>query len=168
MPPPVEGAPQHAALQGTTDLQQPQLQSTSSSFQQAGSEANSISPVAAPLPRQRSLRHPKSPRSPAAQRRANARAKPDAAGAQSIRRLGAEPMGRTDSMSRHSASLPAAPPDGGEGPKLRNRPPFGSSPRPSENGDAHSTMLDSSPMQQELQPDITSAAIHKSLNSAIR
>ena len=167
MPPPAESAPQHAALQSVAGSEQ-QQQPASSSSQQAGPEADSISPVAAPLPPQRSLRHPRSPRSPAAQRRASARARPDAAGAQGIRRLGAEPMGVTDSVSRHSASLPAAQPDGGGGAELGTRHPIGGSLKHIENGDAHSTVHDSSDMQQGLQPDSIGAAIHKSSDSAIR
>ena len=167
MPPPVESAPQHAASHSTAGSEQ-QQQAASSSSQQAGSKVGSISPVAAPLPPQRSLRHPKSPRSPAAQRRANARAKPDAAGVQGIRRLGAEPMGGMDSARRHSASLPAAQPDGGEGAKPSIRHQIGGSLKHNENGDVHSTVLDNFGMQQGLQPDSISAALHKSSDSAIR
>ena len=68
-------------------------------------------------------------------------------------------MGGTDSVRRHSASLPAAQSDGGED---------GGSRKPVENGNRHSTVLDTSHMQHELQPDSISGATYKSSNSAIR
>ncbi len=73
-------------------------QSVSVPANSAPSEPNGHAQAPAVSPRQRSLRHPRSPRSPAAQRRANARSKPDTAERLSIRRLGAEPIAKRASI----------------------------------------------------------------------
>ena len=81
-------------------------QSASASAHSAPTEPSDHGTTPVASPRQRSLRHPRSPRSPAAQRRAHARSKPEAAERQqSIRRLGAEPIGKKPSMDS-AASLP--------------------------------------------------------------
>ncbi len=95
--------PEHEASQSTS---QPRAEeSVSEASQQASAEAiaNSLGNVSSS--KHRSLRNPKSPRSPAALRRANSRSKPDGSGTQGIRRLGAEPIGKKPSMES-TASLP--------------------------------------------------------------
>ena len=93
-------APEQGAFASTS---QPQAeQSGSAAAHSEPAEPNGHAQAPAVSPRQRSLRHPRSPRSPAAQRRANARSKPDAAERPSIRRLGAEPIAKrasTDSAA---------------------------------------------------------------------
>ena len=93
--------------EGSASTSQPQ--STSEQSARAAAHLATTEPSgsgAAPVasPRQRSLRNPRSPRSPAAQRRASARSKPDGAEKQSIRRLGAEPA------EKKASTDSAAPP----------------------------------------------------------
>ena len=92
--------------EGFASSSQPQSeQSASASAHPVPIEPHDHGTAPAASPRQRSLRHPRSPRSPAAQRRANARSKPDTAEKLSIRRLGAEPIGKKASTDS-AASLP--------------------------------------------------------------
>jgi len=96
-------APEHEVSQSTS---QPQAgENVSEPFQQASAEANGDGLAKVSPPKQRSLRNPKSPRSPAALRRANSRSKPDGSGTPGIRRLGAEPIGKKPSMES-TVSLP--------------------------------------------------------------